>query len=193
MARYRPSSIDKLPPAIKETIGRLIASNFTLDQIIAHLRDMEATVEEDFDTPSRSAVGRYAERLRAAQQKMSQGRAIAEALVPQLGENPVTQVGRVASELLQGVVFDLLTAVETDEETGQAKPVQIDPKTAGVLAGVLRDVAAAQKTDSDRMAKEREQYAKEAAKAVQKVAKAKGLTQETADEIAFAVLGIAKQ
>ncbi|CAL4866717.1 hypothetical protein MMA231_00961 [Asticcacaulis sp. MM231] len=117
--RHRASSVDKLPEPIRHTVGRLIASNFTLDQIVDKLKELEATAEIDFEAPSRSALGRYAERLRAAQERIGRSRAIAEALAPTFGENPDNQVGRLAAEVLQTVIFDIMTAVEVDEETGE--------------------------------------------------------------------------
>lgn len=189
MKRHSPSKVDLLPPPIKATVGRLIAANYTIDQIVAKLRELEAA-GEDFDMPSRSGVGRYAERLRAAQKRIADSAAIAEALSPEFGDED--KRGRVAAELLKAGIFDLLTAVEIDEETGEAKAVQIGPDLAKTLAAALRDLSQAAKIDADRTLKVRQEAAKEAAKAVDRVAKTKGLTRETVDDIKFAVLGIAK-
>lgn len=189
--RHRASSVDKLPEPIRHTVGRLIASNFTLDQIVDKLKELEATAEIDFEAPSRSALGRYAERLRAAQERIGRSRAIAEALAPTFGENPDNQVGRLAAEVLQTVIFDIMTAVEVDEETGESKPVLLGAKEAQSLAKSLQSLASAQKIDADRIVKVRQEMAKEAAKAVDKVANQQGLGKDMRAALMEAALGIA--
>lgn len=46
----RPSSVDRLPAEMRDAIGRLRDAGHTIDEIMAHLADMESMV-------SRSALG----------------------------------------------------------------------------------------------------------------------------------------
>ncbi len=189
--RHSPTKVDLLPPTIRETVGRLLAANHTIDEVVEHLRQLEATGAV-FDMPSRSGVGRYAERLRSAQKRMADTLSIAEALAPQFGEQPDDRTGRMAAEMVKAGIFDLLTAVEIDEETGRATGVNISAKDAAMLAGALRDLANRDKVDQERTLKLKEQTAKEAAAAVDKVATAEGWGAETKKRLWDAVIGVAK-
>lgn len=190
--RHRPSSIDKLPEPVRLKIGKLIAANVTLDEILDALEALLQSHEVEFTPPSRSALGRYAQNLRAVQEKIARSKAMADAFASQLGDKPDDQVFRANIEILQTSIMELLTAVEEDAETGETRAVTFDPKQVQALAKAMQSIASAQKTDADRVLKLRIEVAREAATAVDKVGKQKGLSAETVDDIKFAVLGIAR-
>lgn len=179
--RRSPSSIDKLPPEIRELIGRLRDQGATIDQIKAKLDELDAEV-------SRSALGRHIKGLAEVGEQLRRSREIATALVSRFGEEPDNRVGRLNIELMHGIVMDMLTGME---EGGEPGTVSFDAEETMFLARSLQSLASAQKIDTDRLLKVRVEVAKEAAKAVETVGKAKGLTKETMDAIKHAVLGIA--
>jgi hypothetical protein len=189
--RHSPSSIDNLPQPIRIEIGRLIAANVTLDDIVAHLQTLKVTGEEEFAAPSRSALGRYAQNLRAAQEKINRSRAMAEAFASSIEEKPDDQVFRANLEILQSSIMQLLTAVEEDPETGEVSAVTFQAKEVQALAKAMQSVASAQKTDATRTLLMRQEIAKAAAKAVDKVAAQKGLGKDMRQALLDAALGVA--
>ncbi|WEK38669.1 MAG: DUF3486 family protein [Candidatus Brevundimonas colombiensis] len=182
-ARRSPSSIDKLPPEIRELIGRLRENGATIDQIKAKLDELDADV-------SRSALGRHIKGLAEVGERLRHSREVAAALVSRFGEEPDNRVARLNIELMHGLVMQAITAT-TEGEDGEPGAVTFTPEDTMFLARSLQSLATAQKTDTDRLLKVRVEVAKEAAKAVETVGKAKGLTKETMDAIKHAVLGIA--
>lgn len=180
--RHVPSSIDKLPTEVRELIGQLRAQGVTIDDILAKLQELGADV-------SRSALGRHIKGLAEVGEQLRRSREIATALVGRFGEDADNRVGRLNIELMHGIVMQMLTG--SPDETGEASAVTFDAEETMFLARSLQSLASAQKIDTDRLLKVRVETAKEAAKAVETVGKAKGLTKETMDAIKHAVLGIA--
>lgn len=185
----RPSSIDRLPKEIRESIGRLREGGRTIDEILAHLTEMEAPV-------SRSALGRHVKSLDEIGERMRRSRAMAEALTDKFGQDPDNRVARVNLELLHGLVFETLTAGASadEDDNGEGAPLVLDPQSAKLLSETLRNLATAQKSDADRMLVARREAAKEAAKAVEKVAARTegGMTRDTIDAIKAEILGIGR-
>lgn len=180
--RRVPSSIDKLPVEVRELIGRLREQGATIDDILAKLGELEVEV-------SRSALGRHVKGLAEVGEQLRRSREIATALVGRFGDDADNRVGRLNIELMHGIVMQMLTG--NPDETGEAGPVQFDAEDTMFLARSLQSLASAQKIDTDRLLKVRMETAKEAVKAVKKVASDRGLTADTVDAISRAVLGVA--
>lgn len=184
--RNQPSSIDRLPRELRELIGELRRDGSTIDEILAHLREMQVPV-------SRSALGRHVKGLAEVAERMQRSRQIAESLVDRFGHQSDNKLARLNLELMHGVVMQTLTAADTDPETGEVLPVTFSPEDAMFLARSLQSLASAEKITRDQIKKEREEAAKEATKAAAEkavgAARAKGLTGDTIDAIRHAVLG----
>lgn len=181
----RPSSIDRLPESVREAIGKLRLQGRSIDEILAHLATMDVEV-------SRSALGRHVKGLAALTERMRNSRNMATALVEQFGAEPDNKLQRLNLELMHSIVMQTITA-SADDEDGEASPVTFTPQEAMFLAKALKELASAQKVDSDRAIIVRRELAKEAAKAVDKVAKREGgLTKDTVDKIKAEILGIAQ-
>src|SRR5579871_4450607 len=118
----QPSSIDRLPEAIREEIGRLRASNWTIDEIVTHLKLLDVSV-------SRSAVGRHVKRLATLQERMRTSRDLALALVDRFGDQPDNRLARLNLELMHSVVMQTITAAAEDED-GEQQPVTFSPEEA---------------------------------------------------------------
>lgn len=113
MAR-RPSSIDRMPPEIRDWIGRLTGQGRTLDEIIAHLRTLDVEA-----VPSRSALHRHLQKAEAVAEKMKRSRAVADVIVRRLGEGATDKVTQMNIELMHNVIFELASKVGDQDEDGQ--------------------------------------------------------------------------
>ena len=185
MARAeRPSSIDRLPEEIRAEVGRLRLQGRTIDEILQHLKTLDVEV-------SRSALGRHLKGLATLRERMRHSREMATALVTQFGDQPDNQLQRLNLELMHGVILQTITAAGEDED-GEPKPVTFCPEDARFLADALAKLASAEKTNADRTLKLKAEAAKEAAAAVERVARREGggLTRDTVDAIKREILGI---
>lgn len=181
----QPSSIDRLGPEIREAVGRLRVQGRTIQEIVDYLKAMDVEV-------SHSAMGRHVKKLATISERLKASRDMAMAVVDRFGAEPDNRVAQLNLEMMHSLLFQLLGESEPDED-GEMKPVTFAPKDVAFLATAMRSLAGAQKTDSDRQIIVRREMAKEAAKAVDKVAaRTGGLTRETVDLIKAEILGIAK-
>lgn len=197
-ARRAPSSIDRLPPEIRERIADLrFAHGRTLDEILDHLSGLGADV-------SRSALHRHVQQLQAEvdakveaelaklSPAMAFANTLASALVGKIERADGDTKLRATRELIQSQIFrsvvEAMKAAEADPEAGLA------PKDMFVLSRALQTLAQAERTEETRI-REAEQAAAERARvaamaAVEEVARTRaGLTAETVEAIRHAVLG----
>lgn len=155
----RQSTILRLPPEIRELIGSLIGRGRKLDEILAHLRELDAP------TVSRSALGRYKQRLDKVGEKLRRSREVAEALIAKLGAAPESKALRLNVEMMQGAILDLLLKLdeESEGESGNdAKAITLDPQGAMLLGKALDHLSRASKADAELIGKIKEQARKEA-------------------------------
>ncbi|MCV0428831.1 MAG: DUF3486 family protein, partial [Roseibium sp.] len=89
----------------------------------------------------------------------------------------------IAAEAIKTLTFELLTDAG---ESGMA------PKDAMSLANALRAACQAQGVSTQRRLKVEKEFAEKASEAVEKVAKVKGITTETAEAIKAQILGVRK-
>ncbi len=151
------STIKRLPPEIREQIGTLLGEGRTLDEILAHLRELGAS------DVSRSALGRYKQRLDKVGEKIRRSREISEAIIAKLGSGPESKALRLNAELMHGVITDLILKVsEEDTESEGADGITLDPMGAMLLGKALDHLARASKSDVDLVGKIKEQARKEA-------------------------------
>lgn len=186
------STVEKLPPEIRvrveDWLREFLAGRITLDMVMERLDGQFADQLGD-DMPSRSAVGRHAQKFQKLNERLRQSREMAELLVAEAG--PDIADGKAFQVLVQGfqsLAFDMMAKLE-DGQT-------LDPENLMFLARSLKDVTSARKTDADLHARLKADAAKEAAAAVDRVAArtkgAGGLTAETIDAIKSEILGVRK-
>lgn len=185
----RPSSVDKLPEAVRAEIGRLRDIGWTIDEILEHLRGLLDKA------PSRSALGRHIQGLDKLGERMRRSRQVAEALVHELGDAPESRAARLNIELMHSAILDVfMRAADGDDEAGANPALQGDPESAMFLAKALDHLARASKTNVDFVeAAERraaERAKKEAASAVEQVGRAKGISAETLEAIKAGIFGV---
>lgn len=212
MAR-RPSKAAKLPPGIRELIGALHESGWTLDQIAAALHDLaegrrptlpgalppELTDPPPLDPdalPSRSGLHRHIQGLDRLADRMARSRAVAEALVRKLGDAPEDRTARLNIELMHSAILDLFMGSEAGGEPGDGEapgPVTLDPESAMLLAKALKDLSSARNNDAALVIKLREQAEKKAqaaaARAVETVARQAGLSDDLLTRMKAGIFG----
>jgi uncharacterized protein YukE len=185
----RPSSIDKLPAEIRAAIGKLRQSGHTIDEILAHLADMQTQV-------SRSALGRHVKGFDKIAEKMRRSRDVAEALVRELGDAPESKAARLNIELLHGAVNDLFMKAADDEPVAShgKEATQGDPEGIMMLATALDHLGRASKSNVEFLVAAEKRAADKARAetmaAVESVAKEGGLSRDTVDVIKARIFGV---
>lgn len=177
--RRRRSKVDDLPAPLREELHRLIREGFTLDEMLAHLRNLT-----EGPVPSRSSLGRYAKNFEVLAERVRRSQEIADRMVAEVGPQIADGKGfQVLTHGFQSLVFDFMSALPEGET--------LDPKNLSFLAGAIKDITSARKADTDLALKIRQEAAKQAAAKVDEVGKARGLTAETIKQMREAVLGTA--
>jgi len=181
--RGRLSSIDLLPPEAESAViwamGELRERKRL--QIDIHKEFNSRLADLGLQPVSLSAFNRYAIRLAATARRLEETRAIAAAVTERLGPGEADELTVMVAEAIKTLVFELL---ETGGEAG------IGPKGAMEMAQALHHAVRAQSVSSKRRREVEEEFALKAKKAVDQVAKQKGLSAETVEAIKAKILGI---
>ncbi|MBF0168783.1 MAG: DUF3486 family protein [Alphaproteobacteria bacterium] len=184
----RKSTIDRLPVEVRDLIGRLFEKQRTLDEILAKLQELDVDV-------SRSALGRHARKLSKLGERVRRNRAVAEALVSKFGEGEESRQLRLNVELIHSAITDIFDAKD-DAEDNEGEPQDgavLSPMEAHFLAKALDHLSKASAKDAELITKLREQIGKEtkdkAGRAVDNVAKERGLTPSVVESLKRAIIG----
>ncbi|WP_194745733.1 phage protein Gp27 family protein [Thermaurantiacus tibetensis] len=190
------SSVERLPPELREEIARLrLGQGRTLDEILAHLKALgESGV-------SRSALGRHVKQLEDEVRErtaiemakmapaMQFANAMSSAMVEAFGELAAPDKLDATSQILQSILFRMALAGMRDDPEGAA----LQPKDIFVMARGLQTLEQAKRTAEERAAKAAERAARaareEAAASAATSARAAGLSAATVEQIRLAVLG----
>lgn len=151
----RPSSIDRLPEEVRALIGRLREQGRTLDEILAHLGQMDDVLA---DAVSRSALHRHVQKMEALGKHLKVAREQALAIVDRLGVAEDNKLARLNAELLHAIILKGLAAGDDGE------PAVLSPQEMMFVGRALAQVAAAQKVDVDRPVTIRDKLRKEDAR-----------------------------
>lgn len=183
----RKSTLDRLGPEVRDAIGRLLDQGATLDEILAHLENMSVDV-------SRSALGRYTQRLAKAGEALRRSRTVAEALVRRFGDQPESKTARLNIELLHGVILDLFMAEDGEVDEDGKAALKGNPMGAMMLAKALEHLTKASRHDVEFIEKAEKRAAeaatKRAAQAAETVAKERGVSAEVLNAIRAGILGV---
>jgi PHD/YefM family antitoxin component YafN of YafNO toxin-antitoxin module len=142
---------------------------------------VESHGELEFQIPSKSAFNRYSIRLAVMTRRLEETREIAGTIAERFDAEASDDLTLIAAEAIKTLVWEVLTAAG---EHG------IDPKGAMALANALRSAVQAQGMSTARKQKIDAEFAQKATKAVNDVAKVKGITQEGAQEILAKILNV---
>ncbi len=150
MKRRSKSSIDRLPPPVKQRIEDLLKQDqHTLDELIQVL-------QSEFPSqppPSRSSLGRYSKRFEEVGRKIRESREVAKVWAERLGNEPEGDIGKLVMEILRTLAFDATMAMQEPDDDGQ---VQLDPAAINKLALAMQRLEAAGKWNIQREEKMRE-------------------------------------
>lgn len=183
----RQSSIDKLPPEVREALN-------------AWLRDPAITQQETADRTnalleeigvdhrvSRSAVNRYSQKMEEIGAKLRQSREVAEMWVANLGSEPQGKVGKLINEMIRMMAFETGAALAEGAEP-------VPPKLLKDLALTVQRLESAANMNEERERKirveERQRVIAEATAKVEEAAGTGGMTRESIDTIKREILGI---
>lgn len=190
--RGRLSSLELLPPEANAIVawaaGELADRERTQTDIYAEFvtRCQQLMAEHrgelEFSIPAFSSFNRFSIRQARMSRRLDQTRDIVKVLSQKHDPQTADEVTIIAAEMIKAAVL---------YATGDGEDV-MDGKELKALAEALRAAQAAQNLSSTRKAKETEQLQARLGEAVDAVAKAKGLTAETAEQIKSEILGVTK-
>ncbi len=173
------SRIAQLDPRVREAVDQAIREGrATIDDLVVLIRSYGATA-------SRSSVGRYVKNASQQLARYREAQEVAKVWIGKLTDEPEGDVGRLLAEMLRTVAFQQIGQMGEAEGKNAPKPMDIM-----LVAKALEHLAKSEKTAVDRAVKIRDEFAAKAADAAAQVAKQKGLTPATIDEIKRSILGI---
>lgn len=138
--------------------------------------------ELEFRIPAFASFNRYSLRQARLSRRLDQTREIVAVLAEKHDAKASDDLTIIAGEMIKSVVLHMLG----DATDG------IAPKELKNLADAFRSAQTAQNLSTHRKAKETAQLQEKLGAAVEAVAKAKGLTAETAEQIKAEILGVTK-
>jgi hypothetical protein len=190
--RGRLSSLELLPPEANPIVAwaalELADREKTQTEIYAEFvtRCQQLMAEHrgelEFRIPAFSSFNRYSMRQARMSRRLDQTRDIVKVLSQKHDPQTADEVTIIAAEMIKAAVL---------YATGDGEDV-MDGKELKALAEALRAAQAAQNLSSTRKAAETKQLQDRLGEAVDAVAKAKGLTAETAEQIKSEILGVTK-
>ena len=179
----RPSSVDKLPLEIRDEIGRLRGEGYTIDEILAALRELDVV------TISRSTLGRHVKGMEKLGAKLRHSRNIAEALVRQLGDEPASRAAQLNIELLHTTITELFLAQNGEGEIDEDGKAALNGSPEGImlLAKAMDHLTKSAKADAEYAskieAKVEARMKREMSEHVNAVVKKQGLSADTAQAL----------
>jgi len=191
VTRGRLSAIDLMPPEADGIISWAAAElgqrERTQTDIYAEFVDKcEALMSEhrgelEFAIPAFSSFNRYSIRLARLTRRLDETRQIVSALSASFDAKDSDDLTIMTAETIKALVLHMLG----DGADG------IEPKDAMLLASAFKSAAQAQSISTDRRRKVEKEFESRIGAAVETVARAKGLTVETAEAIKAQILGVA--
>lgn len=195
--RGRLAEIDKLPDwadeakvwAFEQLKERKRSQLDILDEFNARLRAASLADDASEDVPeiSRSAFNRTAMRVSLLGRRLEETREIAAIIAPKLDQAGDNSLTLMVAETIKTLISEML---------GNAGELAADGDTAEMLMMTSRALVAAEqakKISADGRRKIEAELNHKATKAVETVAKAKGLTAETVNAIKDKILGIERK
>jgi hypothetical protein len=158
--RHYPSSIDRLPPEMREVLNTLrIDKGYTIDQIVDHMKGMDVAL-------SRAAVGRHVKSLEdKVGEKIRELRLAAEAVSKRLDSADDAKVGALNRELAHAIIMRVATA-----QDAEGNDVTFDAQEAHFIAKALDHLARAEKSDAERILKIRKEVGRDVRGKIEQIA-----------------------
>ena len=184
----RKSTVDLLPPSLKDKLLSLLAKPEVTQQEIADIINEEAGET----VVSKSAVNRYAQKMEEFSRKNREATAIAKVYLQQVEDGTGNTLGKVAIEQLRMIVFDLLMGIDQMPKDA-TDPEGLMNLTTGInkVAKALRDLETASETNA-KMEEQIKARTAIVAEEVEQTVKSSGLSDRAVEEIKAKILGIAE-
>ena len=170
-----PSSIHRLPPEAKDALDSELRKpgGMQTEALAAANRHLEEA--GDPARVSRSAVNRYAQRMRAVGERIQQSYDVADAFLARAGDKPTGKVGHLGIEIVRTLAFDCGLTLLEEGVTAETAPAVI--RSMRMLATTLQSTEQAAGVSTRRETEIRRQAALDLVAAVEKEAKdAEGTT-----------------
>jgi len=189
----RKSTVSRLPPEVKTYIEAMLATGAqTLDELISDLRERFPAEAQAGDLPSRSALGRYGQKLDRKLSAVRDATQVAMLIQAHTGDDQDARSEALTSMVQTEMIDAFMQLQEADDLDEDGKPA--DPgdriamlsKAAKNIATLTRSSIGLKTFQSQARAR-----AKAAAETVDKIAKSGGLSGDAAEQIRREILGIA--
>ena len=181
--RGRLSSLELLPEEAQEDVTWARVELARTDRTQADiLHDFNGRlIDKGIEPVSKSAFNRASIKLAAMSRRLTEARAVFEGLAPQFTAETVDEQTVVLGEMIKLLIFDL---VQNDGDT-------LSPKGAMELANAHLAVIRSQTVSAERRRKLEADFVEKAGKAVDQVAKAKGLSDDMRRDLRAELFGVA--
>lgn len=193
----RQSSIDRLPPEIREALNEWLRDpQITQQQAVQRTTELVEQLNEGLPEdqqiapPSKSAVNRYAIRMEHVGEKLRQSREIADMWIGKLGAQPQGSMGHLINEMVRSLTFDVSMKLKEGELTKEDLPGTIDMLKDLALTATRVEKASSEnvKREAEIRRQEREKAAEEAAEAAESAARKAGLSDDGVAAMRAAIL-----
>lgn len=184
----RKSSVDRLPEDIKAYIqGQLADGGMTLDELIA---DLQARWPAH-DLPSRSAVGRYGQKLERRLQAIRASTEAAKIIRAQAGDEMDAR-SEALTAMIQSELFESIIALQEagDEEMDPGERVGLLASAAKNIATLTRSSVTLKKFQSEAEERGRKAALEEQRAKLDELGRSGQVDQETLQKVIQAAYGL---
>ncbi|MEL5720014.1 MAG: DUF3486 family protein [Treponemataceae bacterium] len=179
------SAVDRLPEDLRKKLIELLnRSDVTQLEIVDAIN-----AEAGEPLISKSALNRYAQRMKKFAEKNRQAREVAEAYLEKYGSDTRNRLGKVVNEQVRLVAFDLISELDELKEREAVDPKLMTDVIFKVSRG-LKDLEQAEKLNAEREEEIRQAVLAETAEKVKEVGKKKGLSKNTLETIVAEIFRI---
>ena len=187
------SSIDRLDPEIKGYIQAMLAAgSMTLNQLITDLQEKFPVAAEAGDLPSRSAVGRYGQKLERRLAAIRASTEAAKIIQAHAGDNKDARsealTAMVQTELFEAIL-ELQEAVDGDDKLEPGERVTLLSKAAKNIATLTRSSVNLKEFQAKAEERARKLAFEQAAATAETSAKAQGLSASGVAALREAIMG----
>ena len=185
------SSIDRLDPEIKTYIqAQLAIGSLTLDKLITELQERFPLAAKAGELPSRSAVGRYGQKLERRLAAVRASTEAAKLIREHAGDNEDAR-SEALTALVQSEMFDAIVELQeaSDESVDPGDRLAMLSKAAKNIATLSRSSVNLKQFQAKVAADARKQALEEAAATAETTAKAQGLSAIGVAKLREAIMG----
>ncbi|MCP5018435.1 MAG: DUF3486 family protein [Ketobacter sp.] len=187
----RKSSIDRLDDNIKSYLqGQLADGSMTLDELIADLQERFPEESAAGELPSRSAVGRYGQKLEKRLAAIRASTEAAKIIRAQAGDREDAR-SEALTAMIQSELFESIMELQeaSAEDMEPAERVGLLSKAAKNIATLTRSSVALKKYQEEAAAKARQELLAEQEEKLADMRGTDGMSEQLEDRIRKILLG----